>query len=245
MKRTLLLLCALMSLGGNRAWATTPATGAYPVEGKTYYLYAVQSSGARSYLYSNDGTLTVSQGTCSPTAAYQWTVTVSDGVYTISNVAGKKLNVANYLTLDETGASFNLGKDVAEDAFVSLYATYLSNSRWYVTPSSGTTFPNNYYLSSYSTSSSWSASYVFEDVDAVKYGFSAYLGTFYDSGGTVITSSNTEDKYAQSWVSKSASAVTFKNSAGNNINVRNGYFFPGQSGSSYTISCSPTHRITG
>lgn len=238
MKRTLLLLCALVLLGVNAAWAATPASSAYPVAGKTYYLYAVQNSGARSYLYNNGGTLTVSQGSCADTDAYKWTVTESDGAYVISNVAGKKLNVGNYLVLSDDGASFNLGKDVANEAFVSLH----TNSKWWVTPSSGTTFPNNYYMSNYGTNGSYTASYVFEDVDAdaVKYGAATYLGTFYNNGGSAITSG-----FGQTWVSKGPSAVTFKNSAGNNINAANAYFFPGGSGSTYTISCQPAYRITG
>lgn len=235
MKRLLLLLCALLTLGVGGAWAVTPASSAYPVAGKTYYLYAVQNSGARSYLYNNGGTLTVSQGSCAGTDAYRWTVTESDGAYVISNVAGKKLNVGNYLMLSDEGASFNLGKDVANEAFVSLYT-----NKWWVTPSSGTTFPNNYYISNYGTNASYTASYVFEDADAVKYGAATYLGTFYNSNGSAITSN-----FGQTWVSKGPSAVTFKNSAGNYINAGNGYFFPSPSGSTYTISCQPAYRITG
>jgi len=232
-KLTLLLLALFTTVG---AWGTTPASSSYPVEGKTYYLYAVQNSGARSYLYNNNGTLTVSQGTCEGTDAYRWTVTESDGAYVISNVAGKKLNVsASNLVLSDDGASFNLGKEVANEAFVSLYT-----NKWWVTPSSGTTFPNNYYMSSYGTNASYTASYVFEDVDAVKYGAATYLGTFYNNGGSAITLG-----FGQTWVSKGLSAVTFKNSAGNNINAGNGYFFPGASGSTYTISCQPAYRITG
>ncbi len=234
-KLTLLLLALITTMS---AWGATPASSSYPVEGKTYYLYAVQNSGARSYLYNNNGTLTVSQGTCEGTDAYRWTVTESDGAYVISNVAGKKLNVsASNLVLSDDGASFNLGKEVANEAFVSLYT-----NKWWVTPSSGTTFPNNYYMSSYGTNASYTASYVFEDVDAddVKYGTSTYLGTFYNSGGSALTSG-----FGQTWVSKGPSAVTFKNSAGNNINAANGYFFPGGSGSTYTISCQPAYRITG
>lgn len=230
---TLLLLALITTMSG---WAATPAASAYPVAGKTYYLYAVQNSGARSYLYNNGGTLTVSQGTCAGTDAYKWTVTVSDGAYVISNVAGKKLNVStSNLVLSDEGASFNLGKEVANEAFVSLYT-----NKWWVTPSSGTTFPNNYYLSSYGTNASYTASYVFEDVNAVKYGTAPYLGTFYNSGGSAITSG-----YGQKWVSKGPSAVTFKNEAGNNFNAANGYFFPGNNGSTYTISCQPAYRITG
>lgn len=233
---TLLLLALITTMSG---WAATPAASAYPVAGKTYYLYAVQNSGARSYLYNNGGTLTVSQGTCAGTDAYKWTVTVSDGAYVISNVAGKKLNVStSNLVLSDDGASFNLGKDVANEAFVSLH----TNSKWWVTPSSGTTFPTNYYMSSYGTNASYTASYVFEDVDAdaVKYGKDTYLGTFYKSDGSAITSN-----FGQKWVSKGPSAVTFENSAGNYINASNGYFFPAPSGSTYTISCQPAYRITG
>lgn len=58
MKIILLLLCALLTLGVGGAWAATPAASAYPVAGKSYYLYAQQYNvGNRYYLYSDNGTL--------------------------------------------------------------------------------------------------------------------------------------------------------------------------------------------
>ena len=53
-KLTLLLLALITTMSG---WAVTPAASAYPVAGKTYYLYAQQFNvGNRYYLYSDNGT---------------------------------------------------------------------------------------------------------------------------------------------------------------------------------------------
>ena len=70
-------------------------------------------------------------------------------------------------------------------------------------------------------------------------------GTFYNSSGTSITSG-----WAQWWTS-GLPAITFKSSAGHNINPTNGYFFPGNNNSGigngdYYITCNnPSYRITG
>ena len=232
---------ALLTLGGSGAWAVTPAASAYPVAGKTYYLYAQQYNvGNRYYLYSDNGTLKRSAANVvSPTDSYKWTVSVSDQAYTITNVAtGTSLTWSNGLTFGN-GTAFVLSKDVNYDACVSLWNN--SIGRYIVVSTSSETFASNFYYTNKSTDASYVSDFIFEEADAdidVMYGGSIY-GNFYNSAGTRITSG-----FCPKWVSAGAPAITFTNPA-NNINAANGYFFPGASGSTYTISCQPGYRITG
>lgn len=115
-KLTLLILALVTSLG---VWATSPAEGAYPVEGKTYYLFANKyNSTDRYYLYwdnTNSALKRAAANTKENTNYYKWTVTkVSEGVYNITNIGtSTKLTwSANGLTLG-AGTNLDLSKEVA------------------------------------------------------------------------------------------------------------------------------------
>jgi hypothetical protein len=165
MRKLLLLFIALLT-GVSGAWAGTPTADAYPVVGKTYYLYAIQTDGSRSYLYNDEGILKVSNGSKEDADKYKWSVSISDGKYTVSNKAGKVLGWSSSswaLVLSDTGNAFDLGKTVSDAACVSIYSDYLTYTLWWVSPKASGTYPENYYISSHKTNTSWSANYVFEE----------------------------------------------------------------------------------
>lgn len=165
MKKLLLLLSVLLA-GVSGVWAGTPTTDAYPVPGKTYYLYAIQTDGSRSYLYNDEGTLKVSNGSKENTNAYKWTVTKSGDYYYIANVAGNKLctsNASGYwgLSLNNNGQTFDLSSTVSDGACVSMK----SSGYWWVAPKASGSWPaSNYYISSHGTNADYSPNYIFEEV---------------------------------------------------------------------------------
>ena len=121
MKKLLLLLIALLA-GVSGAWAATPAAGAYPEEGKTYYLYAINTDGSKSYLYNDGGTLKVSNASKEDINSYKWTITKSASEYIIQNVAGGYIGSANWsLAILNSGTKFTLSQTVSNAACVSLY----------------------------------------------------------------------------------------------------------------------------
>lgn len=164
MRKLLLLITALLTLGVGGTWAIAPAAGAYPVEGKIYYLYAIQNDGSRSYLYSNDGTLAVMNGSKSDANNYKWSVRVSNGNYQITNVAGNSLNFTqstNSLGLYSNAASFDLGQTVSDAACVSIYN---SGYKWFIAPHDSKDMPTGMQINSFGTNTAWSPNFVFEEV---------------------------------------------------------------------------------
>ena len=153
-----------MSFSG--AWAATPAAGAYPEESKTYYLYAIQSDGSRSYLYNDEGTLKVSNGSKEDANKYKWTVTKTGSNYYVQNVAGKYLSSANWsLSLKDESYAFDLSQTVSDAACVTLYVndpTY--GATFFVAPKASGAFANNLYFTSSGSNSDYSSSFVFEEV---------------------------------------------------------------------------------
>ena len=176
MKKTLLLLFALLTLGVSGAWAASPAPGAYPLEGKTYYLFANKysnpSSTDRYYLYWDNTNSVLKRADANSKENndfYKWTVTVSDGKYYITNVGtGTKLawDDSKGLTLNAAGTLFDLSKQVHYSACVSIYNPYgfwccVQNSS--ETFGSGLRFSSSYYPSD-SNAANYSLDFVFEEV---------------------------------------------------------------------------------
>ena len=162
-KLILFILSLLCSVG---MWAATPAAGAYPVVGKTYYLYALQKDKSRSYLYNDDGTLKVSNGSKTNADKYKWTVTKSGSNYIIQNVAGKYISIASWsLALSSSSKAFDLGQGVSDGACVSIYendATY--GDTYYCAPKASGAFAANAYFTSYRNNDNYSSNFVFEEV---------------------------------------------------------------------------------
>jgi len=167
--RKLLLLLSVLLTGVSGAWATNPASGAYPVEGKTYYLFANKyGSTDRYHLYwdnTNSALKRANANTKENTDYYKWTVTVSDGKYYITNVGtGTKLawDDSNGLTLKSEGTLFDLSKLVDYTACVSLYC----NNFWCCVENSVETFRSGLKFSSDfpSANTSYSVNFVFEEV---------------------------------------------------------------------------------
>ena len=223
MKKTLLFLFALLGLGVSGAWAATPATGAYPVSGKTYYLYAIQTDGSRSYLYSNDGTLAVSNNSKENADKYKWMVSVSGSDYQITNAAGNSLSFTsstNSLGLYSNVANFSLSQTVTYTACVSIYN---SSYGWFVAPHDSQNMPNNYRISSFSTNDSWSPNFVFEEVlDAHSLTNGAYYTIYcdnddkqylYDNGGTlsIASEASSEDGYVWQCIVNTVDENTYYN----------------------------------
>lgn len=171
MKKTLLLLFTLLTLGVSGAWAASPAPGAYPLEGKTYYLFANKyNSTDRYYLYwdnTNSALKRAAANTKESANYYKWTVTVSDGKYYITNVGtGTKLawDDSKGLTLKSEGTLFDLSKTVHYTACVSLYNP---SGFWCCVESSQETFRNGLKFSNYpndANSATYPVDFVFEEV---------------------------------------------------------------------------------
>ena len=88
MKRTLLLFCALLTLGGSGAWADgtitiSSAEGGWSSNG-TYYEY--YNSGWSTHWYSNSSALTL---TCSPAYYMTQVGVMADAIYTLRLPLGK------------------------------------------------------------------------------------------------------------------------------------------------------------
>lgn len=198
------------------AWATSPVAGAYPVEGKQYYIFAIQKNGSRTYLYNSSNSLALNQGSKENEDAYKWTVTISEGKYIVKNVANTSyyLGVNSVLALTTSSKEWSLGKSVSDPACVSLYydnneASEFTGGIYYVTNKSGTTVSTGMYLTSkngtdsYSTNDNWTASYVFEEVLSAhsltdgKY-YTIYCDNdnkqyLYDNAGTLAQASSAPD----------------------------------------------------
>ena len=150
---------------------TSPAAGAYPVEGKTYYLFANKwastPSTDRYYLYwdNTNSVLKNAENSKENNDYYKWTVTLSDGKYTITNVGtGKSLMWSSGLTLGDTGLQYDLSKDVNYTACVSLYGNTDVGGRWCCVKNDTRTFDNGYKFSSFVNNSDYSINFVFEEV---------------------------------------------------------------------------------
>ena len=198
MRKLLLFFFALLtSVSG--AWAASPAADVYPVAGKQYYLFAIQNDGTRSYLYNNGGTLATSKASVSNTDAYKWTVTVTDGSYKISNVAGSSLcKNGGSLGLGEA-TSFQLGKDVTYEACVSLWD---DTNKWYVAHKASQNMGTGMHVSSFTTNASWSPNFIFEEVNN---GISLAAGTLNKSG------------WAATWTASYNGDITFATAGNNNM----------------------------
>ncbi len=166
-KLSLLFLALVATIG---AWAASPATGAYPVEGKTYYFYANQyNSTNRYYIYWDNANSVLKHTTANikeNSDYYKWTVTVNDGAYTITNVGtGTKLQWNSGLTLGESGLAFDLSKSVNYTACVSLYANLPGDGpRWCCVKNDTETFANGYKFNAFVSRSDYSIDFVFEEV---------------------------------------------------------------------------------
>ena len=168
MRKLLLFFFALLT-GVSGVWAASPAAGAYPVEGKTYYLYANKYNATnRYYLYwdnTNSALKHTTDGSKESTDYYKWTVTISDGKYTITNVGtGTSLKWNSGLTLGADGLQFDLSKSVNYTACVPLYATIPDGERWLCVKNDTETFANGYKFNAFVNNSDYSINFVFEEV---------------------------------------------------------------------------------
>lgn len=159
-------MMALLAMGSSGAWAVTPTADAIPIVGKTYYLFAMQKDGSRSYLYNNDGTLTISKDNKENTDAYKWTVAKSGDNYTITNVAGNSLNftsATNSLGLYSNAATFQLDNTVTDAACVSIYN---SGYGWFTAPKTSQAMPTGQKVSTFpaTVNDNYSPNFVFEEV---------------------------------------------------------------------------------
>lgn len=167
--KKLFTLLTMLVVGIGSMWATLPAAGAYPVEGKTYYLFANKyNSTDRYYLYWDNTNSALKHATANNKENndyYKWTVTISEGLYTITNVGtGTSLKWNSGLTLGADGLQFDLSKDVNYTACVSLYATIPDGGRWLCVKNDTETFANGYKYSTFGNYSDYSINFVFEEV---------------------------------------------------------------------------------
>ncbi len=209
MKKLFTLLTMLL-LGIVSSWATTPVTGAYPVAGKTYYLFANKyNSTDRYHLYWDNTNSELKRADAnskdSNSDYYKWTVTVSDGKYYINNVGtGKKLawDDTKGLTLTSSGTLFDLSKDVHYSACVSLH----NGNAWCCVNNSSATFTSGTKFSSFpntSYSASYSVDFVFEEIlsaHSLENGkfYTIYCDNdnkqyLYDNAGTLAQTSSAPD----------------------------------------------------
>ena len=163
MKRQHLLksmLCLILVLVCNVAWAALGNKTGTPENGKQYYIYADTYQGGayvNRYLYSNNGTLALSTSIDEMSSNYLWTCTVADGKHTFQNV-GDNTKWLGHKDLATSAYNFTLGKVNANHEGTTIWSD--GANRYLVTKNDGSKFDQaqNTYNQ---TSGDWCTDYVF------------------------------------------------------------------------------------
>ena len=163
MKRQHLLksmLCLILGLVCNVAWAALGDKTGSPENGKQYYIYADTYQGGayvNRYLYNNNGTLALSTTVDELSGNYLWTCTVANGKYTFQNV-GDNTKWLGHKALATSAYNFTLGKANANHEGTTIWSD--GASRYLVTKNDGSKFDQaqNTYNQ---TSGDWCTDYVF------------------------------------------------------------------------------------
>ena len=154
------MLCLILGLVCNVAWAALGNKTGTPENGKKYYIYADTYQGGayvNRYLYNNNGTLALSTTVDEVSGNYLWTCTVANGKHTFQNV-GDNTKWLGHKALATSAYNFTLGKTNANHEGTTIWSD--GASRYLVTKNDGSTFDQaqNTYNQ---TSGDWCTDYVF------------------------------------------------------------------------------------
>ena len=230
MKKTLLLLCALLSLCVSGVWATTADEAALPQAGRTYYIHSYfywdyNSSTYRNYLWYDSSSSSLKADAkqnatyTGGEAAYLWLcIDRGSGKYRFYNLASN-----TYLNWKAMGSAYDwdLTKDVTNSDCIPLYGTN------YMIAKPGTANDINNYSTAIYTSG-WTSDWKVEEYypvnsleeDAIYYISCATETPVYLSNGTGTTLSRstslTESDINSMWIcKKNGDCYQFVNVNGN------------------------------